>query len=194
MSEKMLKPNTAEFLAKYAQTLMDRRAAGKVVFEGNLLREDGTADLPLLTAAREEWRKQRTLRSPDGRVVELPSELSAEDCQQQYVRDFYSAYPMATSVIIQPGERPKDALNRQTTEVKDRQTLHLSRKLQHVIEMQDWDFAKTIMEEILDIDPLYRRTPSPPPESWDCPPTSQEEEQAAPVRHVADPNFDWGNV
>lgn len=190
----MFTTNTKAFFAEYAQTLMDRRAAGKVVFEGNLLREDGTADLPLLTAAREEWRNQRTLRTSDGRVVELPSELSAEDCQQPYVRDFYSAYPMATSIIIQPGERPKDALNRQTTEVKDRQTLHLSRKLQHVIEQQDWDFAKTIMEEILDIDPLYRRTPSPPPESWDCPPTRQEEDQAAPVRHVADPNFDWGTV
>ncbi|EFX78905.1 hypothetical protein DAPPUDRAFT_104909 [Daphnia pulex] len=93
-----------------------------------------------------------------------------------------------------PGERPKDALARQTEEVKNMQTLNLSRKLQHVIEMQDWDFAKIILEEILDIDPLYRRTPSPPPESWDCPPTRPEEDQAAPVRHVADPNFDWGTV
>jgi hypothetical protein len=49
----MFTPNTAAFFAKYAQTLMDNRVAGKVVFEGNLLREDGTADLPLLTAARE---------------------------------------------------------------------------------------------------------------------------------------------
>jgi hypothetical protein len=190
----MFTPNTAAFFAKYAQTLMDNRAAGKVVFEGNLLREDGTADLPLLTAAREEWWRQRTLRTPDGRVVELPSELSAEDCQQPYVRDFYSTYPKATSIIIQPGERPKDALARQTEEVKNMQTLNLSRKLQHVIEMQDWDFAKIILEEILDIDPLYHRTPSPPPESWDCPPTRPEEDQAAPVRHVADPDFDWGTV
>jgi hypothetical protein len=190
----MFTPNTAAFFAKYALTLMDNRAAGKVVFEGNLLREDGTANLPLLTAAREEWWRQRTLRAPDGRVVELPSELSAEACQQPYVRDFYSTYPKATSIIIQPGERPKDALARQTEEVKNMQTLNLSRKLQHVIEMQDWDFAKIILEEILDIDPLYRRTPSPPPESRDCQPTRQEEDQAAPVRHVADPNFDWGTV
>jgi hypothetical protein len=142
----------------------------------------------------EEIFDERTLRTPDGRVVELPSELLAEDCQQPYVRDFYSTYPKATSIIIQPGERPKDALARQTEEVKNMQTLNLSRKLQHVIEMQDWDFAKIILEEILDIDPLYHRTPSPPPESWDCPPTRPEEDQAAPVRHVADPDFDWGTV
>ena len=51
----------AAIFAKYAQTLMDQRVAEKVVFEGNLLREDGTADLPLLTAAREKWRRQLTL-------------------------------------------------------------------------------------------------------------------------------------
>jgi hypothetical protein len=109
----------AAFFAKYAQTLMDQRAAEKVVFEGNLLLEDGTADLPRLTAAREEWRRQRTLRNPE---VELPSALSVEDYR----------------------------------------------------------------------DPLNRRTPSPQPENWDCPPTTPEEDQAAP--HVADPNFDWGNI
>jgi hypothetical protein len=113
----------AAIFAKYAQTLMDQRAAEKVVFEGNLLREDGTADLPLLTVAREKWRRQLTLRTPDGRVVKLPSELSAEDCQQPYVRDFYSTYPKATSIIIQPGERPKDPLARQTEEVKNMRTL-----------------------------------------------------------------------
>jgi hypothetical protein len=99
----------AAFFAKYAQTLMDQRAAKKVVFEGNLLLEYGTADLPRLTTAREEWRRQRTLRNPDGQEFELPSSLSAEDCQNPYIRVFYSAHPKATSVIIQPGERHKHA-------------------------------------------------------------------------------------
>jgi hypothetical protein len=61
-----------------------------------------------------------------------------------------------------------------------------------VKKLQDWNFAKEIFEEIFDIDPMNRRTTSPPPENWDCPPTRPEEDQAA--LHVADPNFDWGNI
>jgi hypothetical protein len=58
--------------------------------------------------------------------------------------------------------------------------------------LQDWNFAKEILEEIFDIDPLNHRTPSPPPENWDCPPTRPKEDQAAP--HVTDLNFDRGNI
>lgn len=150
---------------------MNRRAAGKVVFEGNLLLEDGTADLPQLTTEREEWRRQRTLRNPDGQEVELPSASSAEDCQKPYIRDFYSGHPEATSVIIQPAKRHKDILERQTEEAKNIRTLNLSRKLQHVIELQYWDFVKDIFKEIFNIDPLNNWTPSTLPENWDCPPT-----------------------
>jgi hypothetical protein len=118
------------------------------------------------------------------RTQEQPTLYIVVYCQKPYIRDFYSAHPKATTVIIQPGERPKDALARHTEEVKNIRTLNLSKNSKTgTSPRRYWRRYSTYSNH---------RTPSPPPENWDCPPTRPEEDQAAP--HVADPNFDWGNI
>jgi hypothetical protein len=136
-------------------------------------------------------------------------ELSYAECLDSSVRSFYLSNPGAANVIYRPGDNVKVALSKQPGSVKRSRTFTLKAELVRAIDYDDWKTARELMAAMLDVDPLNRRTPSPPPsEEWDCAPSTsreaeepvekrrreEEEEQAAPVRHVADPNFDWGTV
>ena len=141
----------------------------------------------------------RTLIAHNNRSVELPHELSEADCTSRDLREFYSRYPeTAETVVFKPGERFKDALSRQPQDVKDARTLILRRKLMQNISHEAWDQLRDNVEEILNVDPLNRRSPSPFPEDWSIPEDSSDDGAAgssstAPFQPF-DPDFDWGTL
>jgi hypothetical protein len=94
----------------------------------------------------------------------MPTELSDEACRQPHIRKFYQKYTMAAGIVIQPGESHKVALNRQDPRVQDNHTIRLRHKLDHAIEWENLATAKEIFDQILDVDPLRRRSPSPLPQ------------------------------
>jgi hypothetical protein len=174
------------------------REEGKISFDGTLFHPDGSIDLPQLSAVREKWRLTRTLIAHNNRSVELPQELSEADCTSSDLREFYSRYPeTAETVVFKPGERFKDALSRQPQDVKDARTLILRQKMMQNIMHGAWCQLRDNVEEILNVDPLNRRSPSPVPEDWSIPDDAFDDAASssptAPFQPF-DPDFDWGTL
>ena len=135
-------------------------------------------------SATEKWRMTRTLIAHNYHSVELPQELSEADCTSRDLREFYSRYPeTAGTVVFKPGERFKDALSCQPQDVKDARTLILRRKLMQNISHGAWDQLRNNVEEILNVDPLNRRSPFPIPEDWSIPEDSSRRTEPAAQRH-----------
>jgi hypothetical protein len=66
-------------------------------------------------------------------------------------------------IVILPGESHKVALSRQEPRVQENHTPKLRDPLDHAIKWENWATAKEIFDQILDVDPLHRRSPSPLP-------------------------------
>jgi hypothetical protein len=64
-------------------------------------------------------------------------------------------------IVILPGESHKVALSRQEPRVQENHTTKLRDPLDHAIKWENWATAKEIFDQILDVDPLHRRSPSP---------------------------------
>jgi hypothetical protein len=192
-----------------AAQMTEHRQMGKIDFVGELIYPDQSINITLLDEVQELWNRTRRVQQQDGYYVYMPMELSYAECLDSSVRSFYLSNPGAANVIYRPGDNVKVALSKQPGSVKRSRTFTLKAELVRAIDYDDWKTARELMAAMLDVDPLNRRTPSPPPsEEWDCAPSTsreaeepvekrrreEEEEQAAPVRHVADPNFDWGTL
>jgi hypothetical protein len=139
----------------------------------------------------------RKLIVHNNRSVELPQELSEADCTSRDLREFYSRYPeTAETVVFKSGERFKDALSHQPQDVKDARTLILRRKLMQNISHGAWEQLRDNVEEILNVDPLNRRSPSPIPEDWSIPEDSSDDGASSTTTlfQPFDRDFDWGTV
>ena len=95
--------------------------------------------------------------------MEIPEELSAEDCKKPYIQEFYRRHILASNITIQPVKNHEEALARQNPNQKDGQIVQLVQKLKSAIYGENWDTTRKLFNGILDVDPLHHRTPVPPP-------------------------------
>jgi hypothetical protein len=82
--------------------------------------------------------------------------------------------------VIQPGENHKVTLNRQVPRVQENHTTRLHDKLDHAIEWENWATAQELFDQILDVDPLQRRPPTPTQEKEEPEPKRSRRDDAAP--------------
>lgn len=54
-----------------------------------------------------------------GYLLEIPEELSAEDCKKPYIQEFYRRHILASNITIQPVKSHEEALARQNPNKKD---------------------------------------------------------------------------
>jgi hypothetical protein len=148
---------------QHAKEWTARKEAGLTEFIGSLFFPDGGVNIPKFQEVQDQSSRLRTLRNR-GITIQMPTELSDEACRQPHIRKFYQKYTMAAGIVIQPGESHKVALNRQDPRVQDNHTIRLRHKLDHAIEWENLATAKEIFDQILDVDPLRRRSPSPLPQ------------------------------
>jgi hypothetical protein len=106
--------------------------------------------------------RERVIRT-GGYLVQIPEELSAEDCKKPYIREFYRKHPLASNITIQPAKSHEEALAPQNPNQKDGQIVQLVQKLKSAIYGENWDTTRKLFNGILDVDPLHHRTPVPPP-------------------------------
>ena len=188
-----------------AAKMTEYRQEGKIAFNGELKYPDGSINITLLDEVQDNWNSVRRVQQNDGYYTYLPLELSLEECLDVNVRNFYRTHPGAANVVYRPGDNVKIALSKQPESFKRSHTYTLKNELVRAIDHEDWKAVRELTNAMLDVDPLNRRTPSPPPEDWDCPPSTPwedneplekkarlDEEQAGP--HVADPHFDWSTI
>jgi hypothetical protein len=149
--------------------MTDFRQKGKIRFEGELRFPDGTVNVELLDHVADLWDQRRRLEGVDNHSVELPIELSAEECEDPYIRDFYRSNPEAVSVVIRRGESYKNALSRQCEESKNHRTFALQEELLQALKYHQLPKVRDFMNRILDVDPLNLRSPSPVQDNWDVP-------------------------
>jgi hypothetical protein len=114
-------------------------------------------------------------------------ELSDVACRQPYIREFYENYLMAAGIVIRPGDSHKVALSRQNPRVQENHTTRLRDRLNHAIEWENWATAKEIFDQILDVDPLRRQSPSPLPQLQEG--DAAEPEPKRPRRNDSAPQF-----
>jgi hypothetical protein len=113
--------------------LTKKMDAGKTEFVGSLFFKDGTLDIQKYKDARDQSSKERDEIRTGGYLVEIPQELSAEDCKKPYIREFYKRHPLASNIIIRPRESHEQPLARQNPNQKDGQTIQLVQKLKSAI-------------------------------------------------------------
>ena len=186
-----------------ASQLLQWREEGKLSFLGTLLNPDGTIIPSELEAARDRWRKTRTVRTYYGDIIELPRQMSEWDVNSGSLRAFYAQYPeCVNTVAYSPGEPFIEALARQSEEVKRDQTLDIQRRMIVHIEFQQWHLLQQDINDIFAVDPLNQT-----PEEWSIPETAFSEEEGemdnedgaagnsttAPFQPF-DPDFDWGTL
>jgi hypothetical protein len=147
-----------------ASQLLQWRAEGKLSFLGTLLNPDGTIIPSELEAARDRWRKTRTVRTYYGDIIELPRQMSEWDVCSGSLRAFYAQYPECVNTFAySPGEPFIEALARQSEEVKRDRTLDIQRRMIVHIEFQQWHLLQQDINDIFAVDPLNRphRPPTP---------------------------------
>jgi hypothetical protein len=160
-----------------AVELTKKRDAGKTEFVGSLFFKDGSLDTHKYNEARDQFSKEREIQT-GGYLVEIPQDLSAEDCKNPYIREFYTRHPLASNITIRPGESHEQALARQNPNQKDGQTIQLLQKLKGAIYGEHWDTARKIFNKILDVDPLQRRPPPPTQEKGEPEPKRSRRDEA----------------
>ena len=191
-----------------ASQLLQWREERKLSFLGTLLNPDGTIIPSELEAARDRWRKTRTVRTYYGDIIELPRQMSEWDVCSGSLRAFYAQYPeCVNTVAYSPGEPFIEALARQAEEVKRDRTLDIQRRMIVHIEFQQWHLLQQDINDIFAVDPLNRPHRPPTPEEWSIPETAFPEEEGemdnedgaagnsttAPFQPF-DPDFDWGTL
>jgi hypothetical protein len=120
--------------------LTKKRDAGKTEFVGSLFFKDGTLDIQKYKDARDQSSKERDEIRTGGYLVEIPQELSAEDCKKPYIREFYTRHPLASNITIRPGESHEQALACQNLNQKEGQTIQLVQKLKSAIYGEHWAY------------------------------------------------------
>lgn len=163
----------------HAKEWTARKEAGLTEFSGSLFFPDGDVNIPKFKEVQDRSSRLRTLNNR-GITIEMPVELSDEACRQPHIRTFYQKYTMAAGIVIQPGESHKMALNRQDPRVQDNHTIRLRHKLEHAIEWENWATAQELFDQILDVNPLQRRPPTPTQEKGEPEPKRPRRDDEEP--------------
>jgi hypothetical protein len=163
----------------HAKEWTARKEAGLTDFNGSLFFPDGDVNIPKFKEVRDRSSRLRTLNNR-GITIQMPVELSDEASRQPYIRTFYQKYTMAAGIVIQPGESHKVALNRQDPRVQDNHTIRLRHKLDHAIEWENWATAQELFDQILDVNPLQRRPPTPTEEKGEPEPKRSRRDDEEP--------------